>query len=272
MTWMKAIAKVGLSTAAMGALAIGCSSTPDEVPVDPLAKEEGFCSELAKVVCNANVVDECYGSVDSTRADDTKSCVDNATRDFCNSQNAVYRAVNAQKCIDAYKAGYADAALELTELDAIDEACHPTLSGNGDAGEACEIDQDCNGAEELRCVAKPGSAGTCEVPEEIGPGLACDGAAQTCASGFYCSAEAGACIVERAVGQSCSETQPCDAESRCEATTMMCEAKDANGTTCTAADSCTGGFCDIADGSIDGTCKAAQPINTTNGTCAAFLP
>ncbi len=270
MTWMKAMAWMGLGGAAFGALLAGCSSTPDEPVVDPLAKEEGFCAELAKLVCNAEVVGECYGSVASTLDADTKSCVDNASAKFCNASNAVYRAVDAQKCLNAYKAAYADAALELTELEAIDLACHATLSGNGNKGQSCELDQDCNGADQLRCVAKPGAEGTCQVPEEVGPGLDCAGVAQTCAEGFYCSPDADACIAERGVNEDCSETRPCTAEGLC--VDAVCVAKASNGSTCTADGECAGGFCDIAAGSIDGTCKAARPITTTNGSCSAFLP
>ncbi len=270
MAWMKAIAILGFGAFAAGALGTGCSSSPDPAPPDPLATEAGFCGELAKVVCGSEVVTSCYGSVASSLEGDTKVCVENATANFCNADNKVYRAVNAQQCIDAYKKAYADAAIELTELEAIDVACHPALSGQGDAGQACEVDADCDGSKELRCVAKPGAAGSCRVPAEVAPGLDCAGADQTCEAGFYCSVDAGACIAEQSATEVCSEAQPCDQESLC--VDAVCAAKESNGTTCTAANQCTGGFCDINSGAIDGRCKAALPIVDANGECDGLLP
>lgn len=249
---------------------MGCSSSDPEPPPDPLATEAGFCTELAKVICNDNVVTSCYGSVASSVEADKEVCLEQAEANFCNSNNLVYRAGEAQTCIDAYASAYSDAALEVDELKAIDEACHKNLSGSGAEGDECAADAECNGAEELRCVAKPGAQGTCQVPEEVSPGLDCAAAAQTCEEGFYCSTEAEACIARQSAGEDCSETQPCDAESLC--VDAVCEAKVSNGSECTQNEECAGGFCDITQGNLDGRCKAALPVVDSNGQCENLLP
>lgn len=269
MSWMKAIAALGMGGFATGALAIGCSSEPD-VPPDPLAAESGFCAELAKVVCSEAVVSNCYGATAGTLAEDTEACVSNAEREFCNSQNLVYRAGGAQGCIDAYGAAYLDARLEVAELEGIDTACHATLSGTGTTGDSCELDSDCDGSQSFRCVAKPGAAGTCQIPKEVAAGDKCGGAADVCPEDRYCNADVNACIARQAEGDACSDVQPCDADTYC--SDAVCVAKDSNGTTgCTLNESCSGGFCDIDEGDIDGGCKAALPIDDSNGQCALFL-
>jgi hypothetical protein len=261
----------------VAALANACSSSdPEPVPFNPLSNETGFCQLLAEAVCNATLVTECYGSVESTLADDTKSCQTAARAKFCNPEGLVYRDVNAQLCIDTYRGAYADAAIQQAELEAIADACHATLSGTGKSGDACDADAECNGSQGLECVVKPppegmtAAPGSCQIPEEVTSGMSCAAANQICADGFYCNADVTSCIVERAEGQSCSAAEPCDEDSRC--VSDVCVAREANGQDCTAGEECEGGFCDIATGQAQGTCKAAQPINSTNGTCDAFLP
>lgn len=272
MTLVRTSVRLALGTLMFGAFAAaGCSNDEQTTPpIDPLANETGFCQALAEAVCNATLVTECYGSVGSTLTEDTQNCQVAARTNFCNPDNLVYRNINAQLCIDTYRGAYADAAIQLTELEAIADACHATLSGNAKQGDACETTTDCNGSAGLECLAKPGGTGSCQTPEVVMPGTDCAGAAQTCTEGFYCSVEAEACIQEQEVGDACSETEPCDKESRC--VSESCVARQSNGQDCMVADECSGGFCDIASGETQGTCKAAQPINSTNGTCDAFLP
>jgi hypothetical protein len=264
-----------MSGAALGALGIGCSSTPEDPAVDPLAKEEGFCSALAQAVCNANLVKECYGSDDSSLESDTASCVENAmmsmgAQDFCNPTSAIYRAVNAQACIDAYANAYSDAALGASELEDIAAACHPTLSGNGAKGATCDTDQDCNGSQDFFCVVKAGK-GTCQVPVEVDAGRNCEAAADVCSDAdFYC--DASNCVEKVGVGSTCAADIPCKDDAFCDEMTLKCVARFANGTTCTLDQDCEGLVCDRATGAIEGKCKATRPIATTNGQCDPFLP
>jgi hypothetical protein len=269
---MKALATLSMGGIVVGAMAMGCSSSDDPPPADPLATESGFCVELAKVICQDAVVESCYGSAASTLEDDKKTCLENAETKFCNAANLVYRPAGAQECIDSYKAAYDEAELNQAELDNLAKACHKTLSGSAVKGESCEVDSDCNGADGLYCVIKPGAEGTCQVPEEIDPGLDCGSANQVCVDGFFCSSDADACIAERDVGDECSEAQPCNAEALCDDATTMCVAKKANGNECTRNEECSGGFCDINAGDIDGRCRATLPVTVANGQCDDLLP
>jgi len=259
------------TTAMAGLLVVACADTETSEPAGPAyGSETAFCKAVAEVVCNSNVVTACYGSSDATLPDDTASCVEQYSRQAnCNAGAFPYNSAGAEGCIAAMKAAYADATINQTDLDNIADACLPVFSSGGPEGTICDIDSDCDGAANLRCVIKAGE-GSCQVPEEIAPGQNCGQPQQVCEEGYYCGSD-DACIVRPGVDGDCSETKPCVETALC--IDAVCVAKTDNGGTCTEDGACVGGFCVMATGAPDGTCAAQYGLSpTTAGSCTAFLP
>jgi len=262
-------AVVGLSFSA-SLLASCVFNTEDPPEEDPYATEAKFCKALATSVCSADVVTACYLSSDGTLSDDTTKCVEAFSAKGCNPKGFDYQKGGAEPCIVAKRAAYKDGKLTLEEIDEADAACLAVFSGGGASGTDCVADYECDGGSALRCVAKPGGQGTCQVAEEIGAGLSCAAENAICETGFYCGSDE-ACIQAPGVGKECSETKPCGSSSLC--TDGICAAKKANGQSCVAGGECDGGFCVTAQGANSGNCGSTLVLApTTSDSCAAFLP
>jgi len=272
MSSSKVLLQVGLAVVGVASLLAACKSVETTPPTGPAyPTETSFCKALAEAVCNSNVVGACYGSSDASLPDDTTSCREQYARAAnCNPGSFDYHSTGAEACIGAMKKAYADAKLTVEDRDAMADACLPVFSRGGPVGSPCDIDSDCDGAATLRCVVKPGQAGSCQEPELIGPGLSCVGPAQLCEEGFYCGSDA-ACIERPAAGQACDDAKPCVEQARC--IDLMCVAKTPNGGACQQDGQCLEGFCIKASGATDGTCAAQLTLSpTTDGSCSAFLP
>src|SRR5207244_6792312 len=108
------------------------------------------------------------------------------------------------------------AAGEIAGVGRLGAPCDPLSKGTVDDGDTCETNHDCNTACGLICVITPGSAkGTCATPEKVGGGMACDGADQVCADGFYCNGEN--CIAQKKTGKACDTgaDYECTPENHC---------------------------------------------------------
>ncbi len=261
----------GVTAATVGLLAAGCADTETAAPTGPAyPTQTAFCAAVAEVVCNSNVVAACYGSSDATLPDDTASCVEQYSRQVnCNPGGFDYHSGGAEACIAAMQAAYVDAAINQTDVEKIADACLPVFSDGGSEGSSCDVDTDCDGSASLRCVFKAG-LGSCQIPEEIAPGLSCVADNQVCEEGFYCGSD-DACIQRPAVDGDCSEVKPCTEDALC--IDALCVAKTDNGGTCTLGDECLGGFCVMATGATDGSCGAQYTLSpTTAESCTPFLP
>ena len=247
------------------ALAAGCVG--DDDPVDPGPKypsEASFCQALAEAVCSGKVVEACYGANNTAN---TTSCRDAFRGEGCNPNHYGYHHEGAEACIEKMKAIYADGTLTKAELEGADDVCVKALSNTLGVNGPCEVDAQCNAADGLSCVIKPGLPGTCQVAEEVGGGVSCDAPNQVCVEGFFCIA--GNCLDGRQLMEACSETDPCAVELLCLIPpTLMegeCVAKKADGQQCVGNDECVSGFCVT-------TCRSNLPLTNNAEACAPFLP
>jgi hypothetical protein len=257
-----------------GWLAIGasaCTIVDDTDPAaDPYATESAFCQALAAAACNADVVTACYLSTDEQVAEDTKKCVTaRSETSRCNPLGLNYDSAGAAACIAAVKVAYGDAKLTADEVAASSQACLAVFSVGGEVGTSCEADVDCDGAAGLQCVVKAGK-GSCQTPEEVGPGLKCAADNAVCEVGFYCGSDE-ACVERPGPAEACAADKPCVETALC--IDDVCAAKTANGASCTTDGECAGGFCVMAKDQTTGTCGSQLILSsTTANSCEPFLP
>ena len=246
------------------ALAAGCVGDDDPVVPGPkYPSEASFCQALAEAVCSAKVVEGCYGANNTAN---TTSCRDAFRGEGCNPNHYGYHHEGAEACIEKMKAIYADGALTKAELEGADAVCVKALSNTLGPNGPCEVDAQCDAADGLSCVIKPGQHGTCQVAEEVEGGFPCAAPNQVCVEGFFCID--GNCLAGRQLNQVCSDVQPCAVELLCSIPpTMMegmCIAKKADGQQCVSDDECVSGFCVT-------TCRSNLPLIDPEA-CASFLP
>jgi hypothetical protein len=181
-----------------------------------------------------------------------------------------YHAGGAQTCLDAYSAAYSDAAITLDEKNAIATACLGAFSRTGGKHTACGENADCDGSQGLRCILK-GDVGTCQIPQDVMPGMDCSNTNAVCGNDLYCDSNQH-CVAKQSVGKACSNTLPCESKSIC-GPAMSCVAKKANAETCENDSECLGGFCIKAPGQKMGSCGAKLTLGPNNGdSCALFKP
>jgi hypothetical protein len=265
-----------VAVAGMGVSSVACVSsetTPASGAVYPT--KSTFCDQLAKLVCNDTVVRACYGSDDSSLVADTESCVDAfKDQDLCmpsvdyhNDQDDT----QASACLSAWRGVYSDGAIEADELAEAEETCLAAFHDAGAAGSDCIEDSECDIADSLRCVVKPGATGgTCQEPEEMGGGHECAEINQTCAEGFYCD-PSGNCLARENIGDPCSSEILCVEEANCSAPVDgVCEAKLPNNETCQRDLDCANGLCNKGTGDTDGLCAGRITLNQTSAACDIF--
>jgi hypothetical protein len=264
---MITLAVAALASAALSVAA--CSNPTQAETPNPYATEVGFCRELAKTLCNSAVVQACYLSDEKTLTADTDRCVQELSLPArCNPAGLPYHVAGAAACIAAGAAAYGDAKLTMSELVAYRDECLAAFSHNGSKDSACISDSDCDGSLGLRCLLRA-DAGTCQIPEEVMPGMDCSAPAAWCSDGFYCDSGEH-CVATQSVGKSCAAA-PCDDESNCDPTTKQCVAKKDNGASCENPSDCSGGFCVKATGQTMGTCGSTWILSPTNDTsCEPF--
>lgn len=238
---------VPLALLAFSACTIEASGPKDTV--DPsIRNQSAFCTTWAKAACNDEVVANCNEV-------DTATCVLNQSA-FCQTlvPEVGYSPSQAQDCIDAVKAAYADAALDSDELQLVlrlGGACSHLIVGPAKQGEACTQDTDCDTTRNYSCVIKGGDAtGTCQIPVIQPNGAPCDGLAMVCGGGAYCDAESGDnCLVTKAKGKSCTYDGMCADGLRCDIPddstdgTGTCDDKLANRAACSDDADCAAGIC-----------------------------
>jgi hypothetical protein len=225
------------------AVAAGCSS--DQPGPDAgnsrIRTEDGFCTEWARVVCNANVVSACDFDVESCREWERQYCRDLVPAGYRPSDYA-------EECIDAAKTAFSDATItaeEASEVLNLCGDCSRLVDGGAAEGDACSSDFDCDMVEDNRCVIKPGAVeGTCQVPTPAAGGQRCTGLAVVCDEGNYCNGQN--CVEVLESGDTCTNDAECGSAALCVLgadSTGSCTPKLAARQPCTTGLECLSGFC-----------------------------
>jgi len=215
-------------------LVFGCAAEDPEPA--PRTREE-FCRQWANAACSAEVVSVCQAA-DATacRLSQQTSCVSLVPDGFADDQ--------ADACLDAVGAAYADADLTAAELLTVlrlGPPCDKLVRGPKTRGQLCDQNSDCDAPAGLECVIK-GSAtnGTCEKPTRKMPGLSCAAAHEICTDGFYCNGSN--CIEAKSEGEPCATDQECGDEAYCNANSE-CEERLKVGSACVVDNECASGVC-----------------------------
>ena len=248
-------------------LPLGCSAA--EEPPDPLARAAGFCQAWGESACQEAVVSAC----DAASIED---CV--ATQsDFCLSVvPSSYASAKAKACLLAVKNAYKDANLTAEELQVVRylaAPCDQLSAGVMDEGQSCSTNDDCNTAGGVFCIKKLGaSRGSCEKPEVVPPGDACDGAAQLCEDGYFCNGEN--CVAYKKTGAACEDHYQCLPEDQCVTTvdadgveTSACTARLELNEVCTGDADCQSGYCYVPAGATEGECASMIRLSRSEPLC-----
>lgn len=230
-----------------------CSSSDDKSRT-----REEFCADWAKAACTKDTVAACQAATaEACHLKQQAFCLGLVPADFSDARG--------DACIKAVGAAYADADLTQAELSTVLELgppCNAIVKGVKDVGEECENDRDCDGTQGASCVFHGGAtSGTCQVPQEVGPGQKCTALAQTCGEGFYC--DGSNCIAAKEVGDDCSTSYECGSTGMCSGS--ACVAKLAVGSTCTDASECASGICYDVNGTKK--CTALIRLSPAESIC-----
>jgi len=195
-----------------------------------------FCADWASAACSDEVLDVCNAeSGEACQQAQAAYCMDLVPEDFSDREG--------DACISAVKTAYADGQLrddELATVLRLASPCDRVIVGPKAEGESCVQDSDCDRSAGLECVRKADAEeGSCEQPEVIGAGRACDEAQQTCESGFFC--DGSNCIEAKKAGAACSIQAQCGSDTRCVDGT--CTALLEDGAPCTDDIECKAGIC-----------------------------
>jgi hypothetical protein len=252
--------------------ACGGRETGETKPSYLYPAESDFCSALAKAECNKAVAKACYGSDDSTLAEDQANCA--ASRQLrCNPEGLPYHPELAEGCLAARRDGLADAVWTHVELDAVETACLPVFSKEGPDGAVCSVSTECDAAQGLLCIVKLGSIkGICGAPISVTGGEDCSDPVKVCSTGFYCDATMSShCLALRKEGESCSAGSPCSADFYCTSPEDgVCTVKTKNGLDCVKGEVCAGGFCLGMTPNKAGVCSSTLPLQINAETCDPY--
>ena len=244
---------------------LGCSSTDSEP--DPFATVPQFCQAWGKAACSSTTVANCAG-VDKTTESLTQACVD-SQQAFCETLFvgvAGYSSRNASACLSGVKSAYADGTLNADEITTVRHRgapCDKLIKGPQGVGETCTVDDDCNTLDDYLCVIKAG-AGTCQIPELVPNGDACDAPAASCNSGYYCDGDN--CVASKAAGKACTDDFQCVSGLVCDPDTAKCIARVSQ-TDCTEDADCTTNVCSIPSGASTGKCVNTIILTSTAKLC-----
>jgi hypothetical protein len=193
----------------------------------------------------------------------------------------LYTARGARECLDAASKAVVDDVLNAKEYSLVTDLtgpCDKLLSGDGDDGDACSNNLDCNDIEGLYCVKAEGNPqGKCRDPHFVGGGAKCSAANDVCTEGFYCNGTN--CLEKLTVGDACDIETPCADTLLCneggDSGTTSCVSKlennamDSNGDDlfCASNDDCQSNLCSKVEDSETGRCTNLIPLNTNAEIC-----
>jgi hypothetical protein len=232
--------------------------------------------QMAEMLCG--VYERCFGALFDVFL--LEDCAELAERrlvqgGFSRIQSAVetgsvdYDPSQVEGCRGAYE------ALECGELlNRNLEACQGVFKGTLQAGEECEIDEECVG--DSVCLALDSCPGVCAPRQTAGEPCTSD---DQCADGLVCSVVTELCVAPRAEGETCEG----GVEAQCTPGLLCLGADEETGRvgTCRTVDglfvALEGGDCDILQGplcQVGLSCVLVQLSVTGNsiaGTCAAAV-
>lgn len=245
----KRITLVGLALCVAAGLVSSCGGEDDD---DPLASVSGFCNEWAKRACSDAVQLNCSsGSPEECQNAQSNFCLDLIPDDL-------YTKTGAKECLAAVEMAYRDGDLDGQELALVTELagdCTSILSGDGEEGETCMEDVDCDVSTGLVCVRRLDEpSGECHVPVPVAGGEDCDDPELVCPSNAYCT-EDRSCRAKQDEGEVCSSTEPCKSGLNCvetpDAGVGVCVEKLGASEECRVASDCESGICrEATDGRI----------------------
>ena len=247
-------------------LPLGCT-VEEDTPPNPLATPSGFCKAWAENACQPLVLEDCNTPApEDCQGTQSEFCLDIIPR--------AYSSEHAKECLAAVKAAYKDGDLTAEELAVVIKLaapCDQLSKGIATDGESCEKNDDCNTADGFSCIIKLGaSEGTCAEPEEVAAGEACDGPAQVCAEGYFCTGEY--CVVNKKPGAACDGDFQCKPEDHCapdatDATISTCQARAALSDDCTSDQDCQSSYCAIAKDETTGKCASKIRLSLNEPLC-----
>jgi hypothetical protein len=202
----------------------------------PIARDE-FCNRWARAACSDAVVSACQAS----NADECRR----TQADFCRTlAPEEVASTGRDECIASVAAAYRDADLRGEELAVVlrfGGACARTVAGTAAAGDSCETSSHCDVSHGFACIKKSDTGmGTCQKPETVDPGRACEALPKTCSEGFFCDGHN--CIETLAQGEPCMIHEQCGASGFCD-DAGKCTARLAVNDSCKTDAQCARGIC-----------------------------
>lgn len=192
----------------LGSLIVLTSCGEDEK--DPLATVDGFCESWAIRACSDDIESDC--------AVDEEDC-ERAQKKFCKNlvDEEKYDRSGADQCLDDVRDAYLDGKLTAAERDIVmnlGRSCALVQNGEGETGDDCETDSDCDRNEDLVCIIRLGEPeGRCGEAKVVTGGKSCKDADEVCEDGFYCDGKN--CLALPEQDEVCSESIPCGEGFRC---------------------------------------------------------
>lgn len=251
---MHHLRSVGLATL-FTLTTLACSSDDPE----PERTRADFCEAWADAACSERTVDACQADgVDDCRIAQQTFCLDLVPETFADD--------TADTCLKAVSDAYADADLNSEELRTVlrlGAPCDRLVRGPKDQGEVCTSSRDCDGPAGYSCVLKGAAvAGTCQVPESIGPGRSCAAAQQVCQTGFFCDAQN--CVEYLDVGAACTNHEECGDLGYCAA--GVCQERLGINSSCVDDIECRSGVC-FTFGSGERVCTDTLRLSRSEPHC-----
>jgi hypothetical protein len=213
-------------------LVCACSSEESQ----PEETREDFCERWGEAACSDEVVSVCQSaSASACRLSQESYCLSLVPA-------AGFASAQADACIGAIGAAYADADLNAAELKTVlrlAAPCDRLIRGPQEDSETCTERTDCDTAADFTCVIKGAQTqGRCAIPREVEAGRDCSADNAVCEAGFFCDGDN--CIEQRAAGAACVRNEQC-AEGYCDGS--ECTAGLGIDTACTSDEQCASGFC-----------------------------
>lgn len=234
--------------------------------------ESNFCDEYAEVICHnlyqcctEEQIEDSLGVTEprtevQCREDKKRECVRGSAqiRDSLQNGRVTFNAEALDACLTAYAAPEDTCATYVTELPWAEACKEQAFVGAVASGGACFFDHDCAGAPES---AECGPDQKC-VALPTG-GAPCPTGA--CAAGFFCGTTQ-TCQAKLAEGATCTSTAQCQTDLFCDTTatpTPTCTARQPAGSSCTSNAGCESGEC------VPGRCMGSTQACYNDTQCSA---
>ncbi len=246
---------LGLLVLTGGVVLFACGD--DDGATSKYPSADAFCAAKAAEECKTTA-DICFVTADKCKDARKSACL--GASSLATGQGRTYAAGNAEACITATTAVYADKTVVKAKQETFEDNCARVFSGSKKKSEVCANEFDCSGTlvcdlDKLSCADKTDrkEADGCNNPGDI------------CVTGLYCKLEGATrfCRPKGKLGQACNvKDTPCTEDLRCNGST--CVNLQAGGEFCDTNAECSTGFCNS-----EKKCQARLYPSET-GTCKDF--